>query len=518
VIAKSRIYNFKVVGKKDSSSFERFSDLALSGDKAAILKFLKNENLFAINLKFHMKFLRAFLSDKKFYNEAIKILRERRIFGYDLWKYSFKHFDLEAIKELIETEQQCYKDTGAFFESSLIKCKPEKVDFRYYDFFPMINPRAHKLDNEKSAVMFNGQFCDQYEKFLVYLIEKELLDNGDNLIFASYLLLQDRIEEAIAVFNKVNPAEFSDSDKHTLVIQYDYMNAYFDILLGKDTGYKIAQKYADYPVITWRMLFTEIIDQHKELHGNEDPDSDIDIEDIEKKRENDKKSKKLEPTLDFTIEGKKLNVDYTNVESVTVKYYIVNPEILFTRAPFLIQSTEEFSYVKPVYETVLTMPPKSKSCVFEIVKDFENKNILIEIDCGAKKVFRTYFSCSLKTSIIENYAELKVTDENDKPVPKVYIKSFSKQFDGTVKFFKDGYTDMRGKFEYGYTNTEKLFNIEKLSILILSEKHGSLIKECKLPTTVVTDADIGFLNARQAMKYEKTTKTREHQMLKKMKK
>lgn len=106
VIAKSREYTFKVVGKKDSSSFERFSDLALSGDKEAILKFLKNENLFALRLQFHMKYLRPFLSDKKFYESAIKILRERRIFGYDLWKFSFKHFDLEAIKELIETENK----------------------------------------------------------------------------------------------------------------------------------------------------------------------------------------------------------------------------------------------------------------------------------------------------------------------------------------------------------------------------------------------------------------------------
>ena len=158
VISKSKIYTFKVVDKKDSSNFERFSDLALSGDKEAILKFLKEGNLFEFELKFHMKFLRPFLSDKKFYEKAIRICRERRVFGYDLWKYSFKHLDIEAIKELLETEIDCQKDTGVFFQSSLIKCSPEKSNFRYFDFFPMINPRAHKLENEKSAVMFNVQF------------------------------------------------------------------------------------------------------------------------------------------------------------------------------------------------------------------------------------------------------------------------------------------------------------------------------------------------------------------------
>mmetsp|Transcript_4083 Transcript_4083/g.3413 ORF Transcript_4083/g.3413 Transcript_4083/m.3413 type:complete len:81 (+) Transcript_4083:867-1109(+) len=60
---------------------------------------------------------------------------------------------------------------------------------------------------------------------------------------------------------------------------------------------------------------------------------------------------------------------------------------------------------------------------------------------------------------------------------------------------------MRGKFEYGFTNTDKLSNIDKISILILSEKHGSLIKEAKLPNIQIKDADIGFLNNKHAQRY-----------------
>ena len=507
VIAKSRIYEFKVVSKKDSSNFERFSDLALSGDKEAILNFLKNENLFALQLKFHMKHLRPFLSDKKFYDRAIKIWRDRRIFGYDLWKFGFKHYDLQAVKELIETDDGIQVKVGTFFESSLIRCTPERNNFRYYDFFPMINSRAHKLDNEKSAAMLNVQFKEEYDKFLKNMIEKTKLNSTDHLFFCSYLLIQDRIEEALALFKKVSPKDFAGKKGQSLSIQYDYLQWYFDILVGYDSGFKVARevwkKYEDYPVITWRMLFNEIIDQLKEFDGIEEHDSDIDLEDIDKKKENLKKSKKLEPTLDFNIEDKKWNIDYTNIESVTVKYYIVNPEILFTRAPFLIQNTEEFSYVKPVYQTIKSLPKKSTTFSFEINKDFENKNVIIEVDCGSKKVFQTYLSCALKVSIIENYAELKVTDSKGAPIPQVYIKAFAKHQNGEIKFFKDGYTDMRGKFEYGYNNTEKLTNIEKLSILVMSEKFGSVIKECKLPTMVVKDADVEFLNARQAQKYRK---------------
>lgn len=508
VVSKSRIYEFNVVSKRDSSHFERFSDLAASGDKEAILNFLKKENLFTLQLKFHMKFLKPFLSDKKFYEKAIKILRERRIFGFDLWKYSFKHFDIDAVKELIAMESNCHRNTGVYFESSLIKCKPENSNFRYYDFFPMVNPRAHKLENEKSAVMLNTQFRNQYGNFLLYTAEKHQLDSVDNLIFCSYLLLQDRIEEAMELFQKVDFNELKKN--HGMTLQYDYIQAYFDILTGYETGFKIARKiskeYEDYPVITWRMMFAEITDQLKEFDGTDDTDSEINLEDIDKKKENLTKMKKLEPTLDFKINNKTCSIQYTNIESINVKYYIVNPEILFTRAPFLVQNTQEFSYVKPVYQTVITLPAKSTEYEFEVSSDYESKNVIIEIDAGARKAFATYFACSLKVSIIENYSELKVTNEKGAPVPKVYVKCFSLHNNGETKFYKDGYTDMRGKFEYGYSNSTKVGDVSKLAILVLSENNGSVIKEAKLPAVVVKDEDLGYMNVRQLQRYASWTK------------
>ena len=159
-----------------------------------------------------------------------------------------------------------------------------------------------------------------------------------------------------------------------------------------------------------------------------------------------------------------------------------------------------FSFVKPVYKATKILPPKSKSFKFGIEKSYLDKNILVELDYGKKKAFKTYFPCSLKALTL-NYTELKIVDMNDNPIPRVYIKAFSKQTNGQIKFYRDGYTDMRGKFEYGYTNTDKLTNIEKISILILSEKNGSFIKEAKLPKIVIKDEDIGFLNQRQAQRY-----------------
>lgn len=55
--------------------------------------------------------------------------------------------------------------------------------------------------------------------------------------------------------------------------------------------------------------------------------------------------------------------------------------------------------------------------------------------------------------VIENYGELKVFVPNDKgqdyPLPKTYVKVYQRKRGGEVSFFKDGYTDLRGRFDYG---------------------------------------------------------------------
>ena len=81
--------------------------------------------------------------------------------------------------------------------------------------------------------------------------------------------------------------------------------------------------------------------------------------------------------------------------------------------------------------------------VFNVLidKDYETKNMVIEISAVGKQQYLTYYSTNLKVQVIENYGELKVTDEAGTPLSKVYVKAFAKYSNGTDKFFKDGYTD-----------------------------------------------------------------------------
>ena len=74
---------------------------------------------------------------------------------------------------------------------------------------------------------------------------------------------------------------------------------------------------------------------------------------LENKQENMKNSKSKEPNLSniqIDEEGT-ISIESVNIRQITVKYYMIDAEVLFSRAPFLKNNTEEFSYVKPCVMT-----------------------------------------------------------------------------------------------------------------------------------------------------------------------
>ena len=88
-------------------------------------------------------------------------------------------------------------------------------------------------------------------------------------------------------------------------------------------------------------------------------------------------------------------------------------------------------------------------------------------------------------TLTEAYGELKVTEkESGKALPRVYVKVFAQKKGGSASstfFIKDGYTDIRGKFDYAQTSGNRLKDFQKFAILVMSDTLGSIIKECDPP-------------------------------------
>ena len=84
--------------------------------------------------------------------------------------------------------------------------------------------------------------------------------------------------------------------------------------------------------------------------------------------------------------------------------------------------------------------------------------------------------------MVENYGQVRVTRaEGGKPVSKAYVKVYAQLAGGGVKFYKDGYTDLRGRFDYTSLNTDEIGNVERFAILVMSEGLGSAVREAAPP-------------------------------------
>lgn len=163
---------------------------------------------------------------------------------------------------------------------------------------------------------------------------------------------------------------------------------------------------------------------------------------------------------------------------VTVKYYTIDAEILFSRAPFLKDNTTEFSYVKPTHVCEVQMYPSDASeedfAQFAIHKEplpsqLINKNLVIEVNGEGKQEFKTFYSTDLKIQINEAFGELKVM-HGETALSKVYCKVFKMSTNGVESFYRDGYTDIRGKFEYLVSSgSTDLKAVSKFAILVQSE-------------------------------------------------
>ena len=286
------------------------------------------------------------------------------------------------------------------------------------------------------------------------------------------MLLQDRIEEAFTFFERVDP------EKLSMRLQYDYMNAYMDFFTeDHKTARQIAEKYVDYPVDRWRKAFENVLNQLDEIEGK--APSVLDDKD---RTQTQTQLASTEPSFDFKVEEKKVRLDYQNIAECRVNYYLMDIEFLFSRNPFVQEFSGQFSIIRPNATKTHALPQDQTEFAFDLPKEFHSSNVLVEIVARGITKSQACYSHSLALQVIENYGQVKVTHAGTgKPLSKVYVKVFAKMKNGEVQFYKDGYTDLRGRFDYTSLNTNELDFVEKFSLLVMSEEHGAVVREAAPP-------------------------------------
>ncbi len=116
-----------------------------------------------------------------------------------------------------------------------------------------------------------------------------------------------------------------------------------------------------------------------------------------------------------------------------------------------------------------------------IPAEFANRNVVIEISGGGISKTQAYYANSLEVQMMENFGQLKLSNPFNKPISKAYVKVYAQLKDGRVQFYKDGYTDVRGRFDYASLSTNEIDQVQRFAILVMSDEHGAVVREVAPP-------------------------------------
>lgn len=467
MLASAEPHLFNVVeslSRIDRSSWDYISQ---NGTEADVMQYLKDHNLQRTNLD-RIAFRMA---DPEFFQRVLKFVGDRRVYNRTLWSYGVRHNVPERIEEFLRHEDSFVQHCGIALESPLLHVDPiERHAYQHLDYKPLVNARAHRLGARRRIL--NSRLFTQYQQLLQVLAHRRELTADDRMSVTYYLLLQDRVEMALKFFESVNRQQLATQ------VQYDYFTAYTSFYTEDlETAERVVKKYEQHPVDRWRLAFANVRSQLDEIAGGKSK-----LVDPASRDQNQAQLAANSPSLDIKVDGATVELDYQNLEKVELRYYLMDVELLFSRNPFVQQQgSGQFAYIRPNLSETVQLPAEKRSHSVELPAELKNQNVLVEARAGGVVRTQAHYSNSMSIQVVERFGNLRVTSEEHKPVSTVYVKAYARLKNGQVKFYKDGYTDLRGRFDYASLSTNDLDQVERFSLLILSGKHGAKVVEAAPP-------------------------------------
>jgi hypothetical protein len=259
--------------------------------------------------------------------------------------------------------------------------------------------------------------------------------------------------------------------------QFDYFQAYAAFYQSKpEEARAIAMRYADHPVIRWRERFAAAVAQANEIEG----DAPQIVSDDNRDQHQAALAAK-ESALDLQVKGSVVTMTYEHLANVQVNYYEMDLEFLFSTNPFVSSGVGGFSVVQPNKAERIQLADDKRTHSLELPREYQSRNVLVEVIGGGKKRSKAVFSNELQTAVSERFGILTVRHAKDgRALPACYVKIYAMTGSGP-QFYKDGYTDLRGKFDYASVSTSDIGSATRFSILIMSKEHGATVLEAPVP-------------------------------------
>ncbi|KAF9140561.1 hypothetical protein BGX30_006303 [Mortierella sp. GBA39] len=490
--------------------------------------------------------------DRQLLKRVTLALRSRQEYDNQIWSAAFAVQNEELIKEYLMNRNPMDFKVGDWFTSNFYTRRPHcrfegtwENSFKYLEYFPLINSRTHKAT--RTATILNDKFREQYDHFLQLLSEKPKHDVDDLLVLIVYLLAQDRITEAKDKFKELHALISSTNEEasreYFQQLQYDYLWAYLSLCIevpadvsGSELNLDVAgvqailDKYHDYPVERWSKMFKEMqlyVDEiNQSLTAVPDPAASPIVgaasETNSNAEEDDGKddASEVPVTVDFKIGAESVvMVRHRGVREVTVEYYSIDAEAMFSASPLTFSDQGEnsessnssrdgdasnsYRLVKPngidthnVKRAVAT----DGLLMIPILPQYLNSNVMVSVTTSppaANRTWKTYYSQTIVVQTLEQTGTIKVISKSDngRPIRGGYVKVYAEMKHltaegSTTAFWKDGYTDLVGRFAYAQVSTGAspssnggggLGDVKRFVVFVDGGREGCVAKTVPVP-------------------------------------
>jgi hypothetical protein len=480
------------------------------------------------------------MSDASACDRILAALEERWVFPQTsseasaLWQYCLRHFDggetasrrvslfLSGKPLTKKLTAPCLDLPGFFGPTVQAQDRGEHLEYA-----PLVNARAHQLGPERQIM--NAQLSARYKQFVSDLaFEPSPHSFGRKLATCYYWLALDRVRDAAKLFGELPepspPAAAIPSEAaQQCRIQWAYMRCYMNFLSGSEddltAAAELAQGYVDHPIAHWRRKFVEVVEhvrQAREAYGGaEEQDAaskqeaagglSLDaVGDAALRREKDlaaasRGSPSLEAALEAGASGA-VTISHANVDALRVNYYRMDIEFMFSTNPFVgggSASAAQFSFVRPNHtvavprEDAVVLGDRCETRVVAPEAVGDEDHIAEVTGSGGVRSVVPVFRSKMSVQITETTGRLRVTLAG-KPAVAAYVKVYSRTSEhGKGTFYKDGYTDIRGCFDYVTLDTDALSSVQRFAILLSSRDSGALIREAAPPATAARRYVVG---------------------------
>lgn len=437
--------------------------LSQRGSLEDVVAYLATANLAAIDLPRVAWRMR----ERGAYAAIVGALEGRRAFDPALWGYAFLHRDAPRMRAWLRAHGEQLLVAGPVLDMVGLDAE-ELGSYEHLELAPLINARAHRLGPRLRIL--NDGLAAQYLRFLELVAHRPTPTASDLLAAGHYLLAQDRAAPALAALGRIDPAALASR------MQHDYLAGYAACLTGDlRRAREIAVRWRDHPVDRWRNRFGALAAMLDEVDG-----AAPSVVDARSREQQQGELAAHQPAFDLAADRDGVLVRCQHLAALELRFFEMDVELLFSRQPFVASDVSRFSFIEPGHRELLTRPGTEQRVAWP--GHLRAKNVVVEaVGAGMRKA-RVHYANDLATNLSHQYGQIRVQRASDRrALPATYVKVYARKRDGAVAFYKDGYTDLRGWFDYASLSTTELDFVERFAILVCSDQAGAAILEAGPP-------------------------------------